>query len=112
MVFAGDIPEGWYAQLMRANYENLIEGAGQAAMLSHTMLGNEPPDLALLVSCVGRRLALGQRTEEEIESVQKVIGNQVPMIGFYSYGEIAPPSLLVNCALHNQTMTITTISET
>lgn len=69
-------------------------------------------DLALLISCIGRKLVLKERTDEELEAVSKVIGQRVPMIGFYSYGEICP---LVpterQCRMHNQTMTITTISE-
>lgn len=111
MVFAGDIPTGWYAQLMKANFDHLIDGASKAALASYEMLGSDSPDLALLVSCVGRRLVLDQRSEEELESVQDVIQKNAVMTGFYSYGEIAPTSLKTGCELHNQTMTITTISE-
>lgn len=111
MIFAGDIPEGWYAQLMKANFDRLIDGASQAASESHQMLGKNNAELAILISCVGRRLVLDQRTEEEIEGVKEVIGNQVFMTGFYSYGEIAPTSPNASCQLHNQTMTITTITE-
>lgn len=111
MTFAGDLPEGWYAQLMKANFDRLVDGASQAANSSHEMLGNLPPDLALLISCVGRRIVLDQRTEDEIESVQDVLGKKATLAGFYSYGEIAPMLTNVGCELHNQTMTITTISE-
>ena len=78
-------------------------------MLAH--LGKQSPDLAILISCVGRRLVLDQRTEEEIESVQEIIGKNATIAGFYSYGEIAPTVPKANCELHNQTMTITTIAE-
>ncbi|MFA6914925.1 MAG: FIST N-terminal domain-containing protein [Parachlamydiales bacterium] len=110
MVFAGDVPEGWYAQLMKANFDRLVDGAIEAASLSYEMIGNESPELAVLISCVGRRNVLDQRTEEEIEGVRDVIGN-AKIIGFYSYGEIAPTRMGTGCELHNQTMTITTISE-
>src|SRR5204863_489588 len=74
MVFAGNVPKGWYAQLMKANFDRLVDGAGYAASLSKDVLGEKTSDLAILVSCVGRRLVLDQRTEEELEIVSQVLG--------------------------------------
>lgn len=111
MIFAGDVPQGWQAQLMKANFDRLVDGAFQAANLSHEMMGKESPDLGILISCVGRLLVLDQRVEEEIEIVRDVIGNKTSIAGFYSYGEIAPTIAKIGCDLHNQTMTITTITE-
>ncbi len=108
MTFAGDLPEGHLAQLMKANFERLIEGAEGAARLAH---GGESPSLALLISCVGRRLVLKQRTEEELEVVRHILGDGTPLTGFYSYGEICPSAPDAACDLHNQTMTITTFQE-
>ena len=110
MTFAGNMPEGAICQLMRANYENLVDGAHGAANLALTKFENMAPDLAILISCVGRRLVLDQRTEEELEVVADVLGH-CPMAGFYSYGEISPLVKLGRCGLHNQTMTITLLSE-
>lgn len=109
MVFAGDIPEGGYAQLMKANFDRLIDGASQAALQSLKEIGTKP-DLALLVSCVGRRLVLDQKVEEELESVHEVFGKDTLLTGFYSYGEISPAEDKFS-DLHNQTMTITAIKE-
>lgn len=111
MTFAGDIPQGWRAQLMKANFDRLVDGAFQAANDSHRMIGTDSPDLAILISCVGRRIVLDQRVEDEIEGVREVIGNKPAITGFYSYGEICPAAPNAGCDLHNQTMTITTISE-
>jgi hypothetical protein len=112
MTFAGDIPQGAKVKLMSANFERLIDGAANAAGACHTRLGESRPDLAILISCVGRKLVLGQRTEEEVEAVQSVLGDQASLTGFYSYGEICPTVEAENqCLLHNQTMTITTFSE-
>ncbi|MDQ5987455.1 MAG: hypothetical protein CSYNP_03197 [Syntrophus sp. SKADARSKE-3] len=110
MTFAGNVPEGVYAQLMKANFDRLIDGAVQAAKTSLDILGG-PPDLAILISCVGRKLVLNQRVEEELEGVRGVFGEQTILAGFYSYGEIAPFAKGAPCELHNQTMTITTFSE-
>jgi hypothetical protein len=111
MTFAGDIPEGAYARLMKANFDRLIDGAVGAARTSYAASGSVEPQLALLISCVGRKLVLGQRVEEELEGVRDVLGSGTVMAGFYSYGEISPFTPGARCTLHNQTMTITTLSE-
>jgi hypothetical protein len=111
LVFAGDIPEGHFARLMKANVDRLIDGAHGAADASYEAVGSAEPELAILISCVGRKLVLKQRVEEEPESVREVLGPSTVMSGFYSYGEIAPFANSVKCELHNQTMTITTLTE-
>lgn len=111
MTFAGDVPEGAYARLMKANFDRLIDGAVGAAKTSRTAIGSTSPDLAILISCVGRKLLLKQRVEEEVEGVRDVLGDHTVITGFYSYGEISPFASGEKCELHNQTMTITTISE-
>lgn len=105
MTFAGDMPEGAYARLMKANFNRLIDGAVGAAAASHKAADSVPPDLAVLISCVGRKLVLKQRIEEEVEGVRDVLGAQTLLTGFYSYGEISPFTLGAKCELHNQTMT-------
>jgi hypothetical protein len=111
MTFAGDVPEGAYARLMKANFDRLIDGATGAAKTSYQAIGSVTPDLAILISCVGRKLVLKQRIEEEVEGVRDVLGNRTVLAGFYSYGEISPFIPGAKCELHNQTMTITTFSE-
>ncbi len=111
LVFAGDVPQNGYVRLMKANVDRLIDGAHGAADASFSALGTIAPDLAILISCVGRKLVLKQRVEEELESVRGVLGDGAVMTGFYSYGEIAPFMASAKCELHNQTMTITTFAE-
>ena len=110
MTFAGDVPEGYYARLMKANFDRLIDGAVEAARTSLDIIGLSP-ELAILISCVGRKLILKQRIEEEIEGVRDILGAQAMLTGFYSYGEISPFTRGARCELHNQTMTITAFSE-
>jgi hypothetical protein len=89
LTFAGNMPEGAYARLMKANIDRLIDGASNAAQ--NSMNGNaERPELAILISCVGRKLVLNQRIEEEVEVIRAVYGNDTAITGFYSYGEISP----------------------
>jgi hypothetical protein len=111
MTFAGDVPQGAYARLMKANFDRLVDGAVGAARNSLEPLPGSNPELALLISCVGRKMVLRQRVEEEIEAVREVLGAGTALCGFYSYGEISPFRSTGRCELHNQTMTVTTLSE-
>jgi hypothetical protein len=111
LTFAGDMPQGVHTRFMMANFDRLIDGAVGAARTSHAAIGGTSPDLALLISCVGRKLVLKQRIEEEVEGVQDILGQGTVLAGFYSYGEISPFTPSAKCELHNQTMTITTLSE-
>ncbi len=108
LTFAGNVPEGYSAQLMRGNFDRLIEGASNAAEhLKH----QQGRGLALLVSCIGRKLLMGQRINDEVEVVADILGQDIALTGFYSYGEIAPDRSTGLCELHNQTMTITLLQE-
>jgi hypothetical protein len=109
MTFAGDMPEGHCAQLMRGNFDRLIQGAANAAEQAQGKAEGER--VALLVSCIGRKLLLGQRIHEEVEAVKNVLGDATHLAGFYAYGEVSPHAVTGSAALHNQTMTITTLSE-
>jgi len=110
MILAGDVPENSVVQLMMVSIDSISAGASEAARLA--MLERiHKPEFAFLVSCVGRKMVMDQRVEEEIEEVVDLIGNETCIAGFYSYGEIAPFHGENTCELHNQTMTLTLISE-
>ncbi len=113
MTFAGDVPQGWTAQLMHGSFDRLAAGAASAARQAHCSLkAHDSGDrLAILVSCIGRRLLMGQRTTEETEAVGAELGEGIQRLGFYSYGEISPHAKSGRCELHNQTMTVTTLAE-
>lgn len=120
LIMAGDIPQGGKLQLMHASVDALVDAAEQAAetaahTASQAVAANPPstPDqaLALLVSCVGRKLVMGARVDEEVEAVGQMLGQHTTLAGFYSNGEISPHIHSTNCKLHNQTMTITLLSE-
>jgi hypothetical protein len=115
MTFAGDIPQGSAARLMRAGLDRLIDAAHTAAANTIPATTGPPgdadsPNLAVAISCVGRRLLLTRRTEDELEAALTGLPARSEMVGFYSYGEISPISA-GTCDLHNETMTLTTIAE-
>lgn len=110
MTFAGDIPEGAYAQLMRANFDRLVQGASDAALMTNDRTPDQQAVLSVAISCVGRRLVLGRRSEEETEATLEILPRGTRQVGFYSYGELSP-QFSGTCELHNQTMTLTTFAE-
>jgi len=110
MIFAGDMPKGALVRFMKANFDRLVDASATASLTSLNHLGRQP-ELALLISCVGRKLVLGPRVEEEVEAAREVLGRDTVIAGFYSYGEISPLNPSARCELHNQTMTITVVSE-
>lgn len=110
ITFAGDIPEGYIARLMKPDIDALIDGAGLAA--KDIIQRKNSRGLSLVVSCVGRRVVMNDLVEEELENVESVLGENVQLTGFYSYGEISPfQNKMKQCELHNQTMTLTTLYE-
>lgn len=111
MIFAGDVPEGSRIRFMKANFDRLIDAATEAANETLVQINKHQPQLALLISCVGRKVILNTRVDEEVEAVDEAFDGKTLLAGFYSYGELSPINPLSKCELHNQTMTITTISE-
>lgn len=110
MILAGDIPLNSKVQLMMASIDNIANASEQAAIQASEHR-DKKAQLAILISCIGRKLVLDQRVEEEVEEVINIVGDNTVICGFYSYGEIAPFYNESTCQLHNQTMTITLISE-
>lgn len=110
MTFAGDIPEGAVVQLMRAGVDALLNGAANAAAAAMPQAVEDGEGLCLWVSCVGRRLVLRHRAEEEVEEIRTALPKGTTQLGFYSYGELSPLTDSP-CELHNQTMTLTHVSE-
>lgn len=108
LTFAGDVPQGHLCRLLKTNMDLLIEHAGLAAEASK--VEQDDDFLVIAVSCVGRRLVLGQLCEEELEIIRESLGEKAVMTGFYSYGELSEKGE-ARCTLHNQTMTLVSIYE-
>jgi hypothetical protein len=111
LTLAGDIPQDGYLKLMHASTEALVDGAEAAAEAASRMARSEGQSLALLISCIGRKLVMGDRVDEEVEAVGAVFGQNCALTGFYSNGEISPFLETTECKLHNQTMTISWLGE-
>lgn len=112
LVLAGSVHSGSLLRLMHTNPEGLVDGAEQAAETAFGSPAGQGAQLALLITCVGRKLVMGDRVDDEVEAVIRAGTQPGPTVtGYYSYGEIIPASREVGCQLHNQTMTITLLGE-
>lgn len=111
MIFAGGMPEGATVRMMRSNFDRLVDASSAAAHSTMEDFGSFNPDLAIVISCAGRKFVLQEHVGEEIDKVREVLGNNTVISGFYAYGEISPVVKSTKCELHNQTMTITTLKE-
>ncbi|MDX2069630.1 MAG: FIST N-terminal domain-containing protein [Haliscomenobacter sp.] len=111
MTFAGNMPEGATVRLMKANFDKLTEASAESARQLMQYADHRNLELAILISCVGRKLVLQARTEEEVWAAKNILGETTAIAGFYSYGELSPYNPSGRCELHNQTMTITGFCE-
>jgi hypothetical protein len=111
MVFAGNMPEGSTVRLMRGDIQKLVRASAKAAADSVESLKNHKPQLILLLSCVGRKIIMDKKVEEEVLAAEEVLDKNCAVSGFYTYGGLSPFGVGTPCELHNQTMTITAFSE-
>ena len=115
IIFAGDVPEGSLVKMTIGNDGDIIRAAKNAARSAMEKLRKSDPALKpqaiFLYSCMARKIVLGTRTDEEILAVKEAIGMDVPVIGFYTYGEYAPIGECEHSCFHNETATLTVIGE-
>jgi len=107
---AASIPEGTEVTLTTASRGDIINGARDAAVQAKKALFGATPQAIIMFSCVGRKLVLGRRIQEEVDAVLECIGLDVPLIGFYTYGEIGPIDKTIKdrstVKFHNETVVL------
>ncbi|WP_321314756.1 FIST N-terminal domain-containing protein [Halarcobacter sp.] len=111
ITFAGDIPNGSEVMFMKATFDELAQGAKEAGDKLQRFDYKNKNATCIVVSCIGRKLIMGQKIEEELEAIKDILDNKINLIGYYSYGEISPLND-GTCDLHNQTVTLTLFWET
>ena len=90
LIFAGDMPQGSKIQFMKSTLNKLIEASENADMIVKTKNTSQVIDYVLAISCVGRKLVLKHRIDEEVEKLYNIFGENTKLSGFYSHGEVAP----------------------
>ncbi len=112
LTFAGNINQGSTVRFLKSDHDSLVMGASEAArqILQKDVNINDKA-LAICVSCVGRKLVMESQVADEVFAVQRLLGLQTGITGFYSNGEICSGEDDSHSQLHNQTMTIAYLSE-
>lgn len=106
ITFAGEIPEGAMVKMTCGDTNAILEAAGQATELALDDLGDRTPAMVFFYSCMARKIVLDRRTKEEIERVRQKVGREIPILGFYTYGEYCRVRSGGPCFLHNETATV------
>ena len=110
IILAGSIEQGSRVSFAKANFDELIDGAQEAAESLSNGYSNDKSALCIAVSCIARRHVLKQNSEDELEAVVDTLGENVATIGFYSFGEFSK-SETGCCDFHNQSMALTMMYE-
>jgi len=112
LTFAGNVAEGSTVRFLKSDHDQLVNGASEAArqILNKDINVNDKA-IAICVSCVGRKLVMQEQVSDEVFAVQRLLGVQTGITGFYSNGEICSGERDGESMLHNQTMTIAYLSE-
>jgi len=111
LTLAGAVQPASFLMLMHATHGQLVDGARAAAGAARKMRAPSGDTLAILVSCIGRKLVMADRIGDEIAAVRGELGARATLAGFYAYGEIGPFRDGATCLLHNQSMTTVWLGE-
>lgn len=89
---AAEIPEGSEVRLMIGSKEKAVEAAEDAArhLMREFETDRTKPKFVLMFNCIAREKLFAQKAGDEIRAVMSIIGSDVPLLGFYTYGEQAP----------------------
>ena len=89
---AAEIPEGAEVRLMIGSKEHAVEAAEDAArhLMKEFEIDHTHPRFVLMFNCIAREKLFGNKAQDEIRAVMNIIGPDVPLLGFYTYGEQAP----------------------
>jgi hypothetical protein len=108
--FAGEIPEGTMVYLTCGDHGSILDATQKATRRAMAELGDTtPPAMVFFYSCMARKMLLGLRTPEELEGLKSQLPPEVPILGFYTYGEYCRPMQGLPSVLHNETATISVI---
>ncbi len=114
---AAEIPQGSEIRLMLGDPEKAIQAAKEAAENAKKQLKGAAPKAIVVFDCMARckLLSHGTKGKEEIDAIQNVLGKDVPLIGFYTYGEQAPLGGVLgpecHSRFHNETMTLVVLGD-
>ena len=89
LVVVGNLDENSVLSILKADKEDLIQAAHEAALHSKESMENSAIGSIIVIDCVSRYLLLGDDFKEELEAILEVYPKQTLMWGAISLGEIA-----------------------
>lgn len=108
ITYLSDVPQGVRAQVSVTDRTAILEGCEES--VQKALRGypeGKKPEAAVIVSCSSRKLLLGTKTPEEFRILNERLGSELPLAGFYSFGEIGPQtSGTMRPMMHHQTFTM------
>lgn len=109
---AAEIPVGAKVYIMIGSREEAIEAAQEAAKQAMAQIEGRQIKAAILFNCIARKKLLMAKKQEEIDRIRQILGEEVPLIGFYTYGEQAPLGKeIATCSFHNETDVLFILAE-
>ncbi len=102
LTFVGNVPQGSTVQITHSTRDKIVEATKTSVKSSVTAYPGKMPSAALCFSCASRKLVLGTRVEEEYDAFTAYFPD-LPVAGFYTYGEIGPLGRDKPARFHNDT---------
>ncbi|MBZ0165800.1 MAG: FIST C-terminal domain-containing protein, partial [Candidatus Omnitrophica bacterium] len=90
IVCQGDVPAGSEVHIMIGNKDSCQAAAFEAAQEAKRNLLGKDPKFIIIIECLSRLKLLGRGAFKELQCVKDVFGEDVPLIGMYSNGEVTP----------------------
>jgi PAS domain S-box-containing protein len=90
IVFSESIPSGAAVQLTEAIREVILTDTERSARKIAQKTHDLVPAFTMAFSCAFRKNVLGTSVEQELRILQQYLPQRLPIVGFYSFGEIAP----------------------
>jgi hypothetical protein len=109
ITFAGEIPEGAMVRMTCGDTSAILDATSQAMEMAQDDLGDRTLAMVFFYSCMARKIVLGRRTKEEVERIRLKVGKEIPILGFYTYGEYCRVKAGGRSFFHNETATVSLI---
>lgn len=111
MTFTANIPVGAEVRLMLSGKEEALASAERAATDALQALAGKKPKGAIVLGSIARKRLLGPDADEEVRTIQRVIGRDVPIVGFYGYAEVGGTVTHGMLPFHNSSVSVLLIAE-
>lgn len=104
LIFATNMPQNAIVRIMQAQTNKMIDVSGSIGKnLRESLSGS--PQVAFVFDCVTRKLLLAPDQQKEIDAFELGLNKDIPIFGFFSYGEVCSEKNEEDWFVHNETFT-------